>query len=420
MAIEDILPPFWNRIPKLFLYPLRINPMMLMLVLSFILSIASGKGLWGIAASLLAWGVLLKYSHAALQHTAGGKINTAPPINVRTVSDEFDMVFKQMFLYVVIGVGFVQATRLLGIGAGLIFLLFAFLSIPAIIIVLVASRSITAALNPVVFVGMAWRIGWAYLLMYLFLMLLGTAPTVLVKLVVAYLPQGLHLFLLSMIQAYYMILSYHLMGYVIYQYHEEIGYEVDFEDEEITSEGKGELDPDEAVLDKVGMLISDGRLEDAIFLIKSETKGKEMSVELAGRYFKLLKMREKTPELNRFGNRYLEILHKADRKKLFCEVFKELTEDPGASITPPMYFKAAGCLKESGEFKGALNVYNAFVKSNAGSPLTPKAYFLAAGIINEKLGNPDRTRRILEGLLKKYPDHEIIPHVKKYLGRMKA
>jgi hypothetical protein len=73
------------------------------------------------------------------------------------------------------------------------------------------------------------------------------------------------------------------MGYVLFQYHEEIGYHVDLDDEEFESKPvPSENDPERKFLEKVNMLIKDGRMEDAVFFIKSETKNNPKNPRNAG------------------------------------------------------------------------------------------------------------------------------------------
>jgi TolA-binding protein len=81
-------------------------------------------------------------------------------------------------------------------------------------------------------------------------------------------------------------------------------------------------------------------------------------------------------------------------------------------------FRVANCLNEAGNPKGAVNTYNRFIKASPRDPFIPKAYFLAANIINEKLKNPSQAAGILKRLIKAYPNHEITPHVEKYLRQI--
>jgi hypothetical protein len=47
---------------------------------------------------------------------------------------------------------------------GIVFLMTALFFVPSMVILLVTTGSLIHALNPVVFVGLAFRIGWAYFL----------------------------------------------------------------------------------------------------------------------------------------------------------------------------------------------------------------------------------------------------------------
>ena len=273
LGISNIIDPFWNRVPKLFLYPFHPRSLVLMLLLSVGVVFFSKPGLINLIINVVLWGILLKYSHAALKNTAHARYSP-PKINSETIFEDFGIVFKQFAIFIILGIAMVKVTQMFGPLIGLAFLVVAILSIPSMIIVLVATGSLIHAINPVVFITMAWRIGWGYLLMYLFLTILGGAPTILGRHVITYLPASSHLFLFSLAKCFYTIISYHLMGYVILQYHEDIGYEVDLDEEDsILEEKKPEQAAGSEILNRVDILIKEGKIDDAIFLIRSETGG---------------------------------------------------------------------------------------------------------------------------------------------------
>ena len=419
-SAENIIVPFWNRLPKFFLYPLKLQPLILMIVLSAAATVFSRPGLFSFLMQLAIWGVLLKYSFAALKSTAQGSL-TPPRITLETISNEFDIIFKQLGIYIVIGFVFFKVVQSAGIFIGLVFVGLAVLSIPAMIIVLVASNSLLHALNPVIFIGMAWRIGWGYLLMYLFYTLLGSAPVVLGQMVIAHLPLELQSFLFSMAKSYYLIVSYHLMGYVVFQYHEEIGYEVDLEEQELPEEAANpEEEKDRELLSRANMLVKEGKLDEAIECLKEERNALRGNPVLAERFYNLLKIRERFPEMLAHAKPYMDLLAKGNQKEKLCEVLLEcLSHNPAFTPAPSTLFKAAGVLNETGKAKEAVQAYDRFIKANSNHHMIPKAYFLAAGIINEKLNDPRKASGILRGIIKKYPGHEMIPHVERYLGRIK-
>ncbi|MFO7784619.1 MAG: tetratricopeptide repeat protein [Desulfatiglandales bacterium] len=419
LAFEDTVMPFWHRLPRFFLYPFQLRPLALILALSLLSYLFLGGGLISGVMQFILSAIVLKYSFAALTRTAQGHIKTAPKIDVDTISNQFQIVFKQIALFFILGILVTYVVARFGPIPGLVFALFLLLSLPSIIIILVASNSLINALNPMVFVSMAWRIGWSYLIMCLFLIMLLGAPMTLWHQFFNYLPHQIHPFLLFFAKSYYTMIAYTLMGYVLYQYHEEIGYEVEREDEEWEDlEDAGKQDPQAALLNRVNMLIKDGRMDDAIQLIKSETRGNITNPELADRYYNLLKIKQDLREMVRFGKAYTDLLSKDNRNKELLEVYSDLNKEAGFTPSPAVAFRVARSFNEAGEPMEAVRAYDRFIKNSTGDPLIPKAYYLAANIINEKMKNPEKAMKILKNIIKKYPGHEIIPHVEKYLMQM--
>jgi len=392
-----------------------------MLMLSIGIVFFSKPGLINLIILLFLWGIWLKYSHAALKNTAHARYYP-PKINSETIFEDFGIVFKQFAIFIIIGIALWQVVKLAGPLIAMIFLAVAILSIYAMIIVLVATGSLIHAVNPVVFITMMWRIGWGYLLMYVFLGILGGAPVALGRYVIGYLPESSHLFLFTLAKLFYMLISYHLMGYVLLQYHEEIGYDVDLDEEDsILEEKRSDQPAGGGVLNRVDILIKEGKIDDAIFFIRSETGGNITDLELAERYYNLLKIKQTIPDMLKHGVTYLDLLAEAKDKEKLREVYSEcVSHDQGFVPSTPTLFKVANCLNEAGNPREAINSYNRFIKANPKDPLIPKAYFLAANVINEKLKNPSKAAGILKSLIKAYPNHEIAPHVQRYLRQMSA
>jgi tetratricopeptide (TPR) repeat protein len=421
IAVGNLVEPFWGRLHKFFVYPFHPRPLLLMIILSFLFTLVAGPGFLNLMLQGLIWCIILKYSFAALRNTANCDLSP-PRINSETVSGDFGVIFKQIVLYIIIGIAFGFVAKTAGLIVGFLFLGFVVLSIPAMIIVLVGTESLIAALNPMIFVTMAWRIGWGYLLMYLFLILLGAAPSVIGHYIISYLPEVSHLFLYTLAKSFYTVVSYHLMGYVILQYHEEIGYEVELADEDVF---EPQMAPDQtgerAILNSVEILIREGKTDEAISLIQEQTGGKIADLHLAERYFDLLKIKQMKPEILAHGPVYLDLLAKTDQKEKLWEVYSEcISMDANFAASPSTHFKIASLLNETGDAKGAIMAYNRFIKANPNNPMIPKAYFLAARVFNEKLKNPKKAVGILNGLIKGFPNHEIAPYAQQYLRQIGA
>jgi tetratricopeptide (TPR) repeat protein len=212
------------------------------------------------------------------------------------------------------------------------------------------------------------------------------------------------------------------MGYVLLQYHEEVGYEVDADEKDsflnqgaVADEAGGQL------LTRVDIFIKEGKIDDAIALITAETLGDISNLDLAERYFNLLKIKQLIPDMLKHARRYLALLVEAKDKTRLREVYAAcIAADPGFTPGAAAVFKIAGCFNDTGNPKDAIQVYNRFIKAHPKDPMIPKACFLAANIINEKLKNPQRAAGLLKGVLKAYPNHQLVPHIQKYLKQVEA
>jgi tetratricopeptide (TPR) repeat protein len=422
VGVENLIGPFWNRMPRIFAYPVSIAPLILMAVLALATMFFSGPGIFSILMKGILWLIVIKYSFESLKATAGGNLKP-PPVNADTISNDFGQVFKQFGIYIALFVAFGWISAQVGLVVGIAFLLGALFFVPSMIMLLVTTGSLIHALNPVMFVGLTFRIGWAYLLMYFFLFLLGSAPAYLFQFLIKFLPAETHLMLYGFAESFYTIVSYHLMGYVILQYHDRIGYKVDFEDfkDPNAEEYKPkEVDPDEAVLREVAPLIQEGKLDEAISTIQKMTLHQGIKgINLSERYYTLLKMKKRQADLLEHAVGHLDKLTEKNQKNKALAVFSECRKmDTNFLPTADALFKLAGWLNETGKTQAAVSIYNLLVKSFPQHPLVPKSYFRIAQLFHDGLMKTDKAKKILSALQMKYPQHEIMPHVDNFLARL--
>ncbi len=424
LGVSNIIEPFWHRLPKIFAYPLSRSPLILSAVFAVISVMVSGMGPIQLLPLGIFWLILFKYSFECLKTTAKGDLK-APEMTPELMLNEISPVFKQVGVYFVpfaIG-GFLAAVS--GPLFPLIFvpyIIFVLLLIPSMIILLVTTNSLRKALNPVRFTGLARRIGWGYLLMYFFLLLLTGAPALILAYISAWLPETVGLMIHAFAQCFYSIIYYHLMGYVLLQYHEKVGYEVQFEDFRDPSLERPDLedvDPGDAVLKEVTPLIQEARFDEAIDLIRQMTAGNIESLKLSERYYKLLKMQKRTGDMAEHGVLHLDLLTAAGKKEKAMQVYSECRRAkadflPGA----PFLFKLGEWLNGSGKSKDALGAYNRLVKAHPADPLAPKACFRAAQIFHDRFMNPEKARQILNSVIQKYPGSEIEPQIRNYMAHL--
>ena len=66
----------------------------------------------------------------------------------------------------------------------------------------------------------------------------------------------------------------------------------------------------------------------------------------------------------------------------------------------------------------AISVYNRLLKAYPENPLVPKSYYRVAQIFHDRLMSTEKTKKILNLLKKKFPDHDIMLHVDNFLARL--
>lgn len=422
-GVENIIDPFWKRLPIIFAYPLSsFHPIILILVVGVITSLFSGPGLLNMLIRGALVLMVLKYSFESLKSTASGDL-VPPKISSKTISSDIIQVVKQYILYFLI---FAASGWLAVTISPIIGLLFFFVIIfftPAMIILLVTTSSILHALNPLIFVRLVHRIGWGYLAMFLFLSLLGGAPAIAGRMIVSWLPETLHVLFFNAAQSFYTIISYHLMGYVILQYHDEIGYRVeqeDFKDQTMQATDAAQTDAGALILKKISPLIQDGKYDQAVSMIKEMTHGADIeNVELSSRYYNLTKMTKKSSDMLECAVNHLELIIKDKQKDESLKVYAECMDIDATFLpTANSLFSIGDWLNQSGKAEKAIKTYNRIIKAYPDSPLVPKSYFRAAQVFNDRLMNPEKAKRILNGLTKKYPEHEMLPQIENYLASM--
>ena len=288
------------------------------------------------------------------------------------------------------------------------------------IILLVATDSVVHALNPLLFVRMAFRIGWGYLLMYLFLVLLLAAPGLAGHYIIRFIPSGLQSCLIAFAEAFYTLVSYHLMGYVLLQYHAEIGYEIDYEDF-VDPTAQQALPPAEneesRLLREIEVLVKDGNLPAAVSAIQNATQTRDIQgLPLSGRYFNLLKMLKRGTEMAAYAPQHLKHLVAGNQRAKALEVYLSCLEhDRNFAPEAATLLKLAGMFSEADKGKEAVTAYSRFTKSYPTHPSAPVAYYRAAQVFHDRLMDPAKSKQILQAVIKKYPGHAIIPQVQNYL-----
>jgi tetratricopeptide (TPR) repeat protein len=414
LSLGNVIEPFQNRLSAFFLYPFQLTPLLLTLALSLVGALFPSS----ILVSLFVWIVMMKYAYETLIVTGRGALE-APGLSWDLINSDVMQVFKQYVIFAIVIFCAVAAFQHTGMVGGFTFLTLIFLAIPAIIMLLVATNSVLHAINPIYFMGIIARIGWPYFLMYLFLFFLMAAPATLFSyLPPDILPLKVYIFLTLFLKQFYALISYHLMGYVLLQYHREIGYQVDYEffmANRGSKKKRSNAKPEDELTIGLAVLVKCGKYNEAIERLLPYINEKKPSLELSEKFLQLLKMSGQRERYLKYSLRHLDCLVRENKKQKALSSYKDILAEGAGVPTAESLFQLGAWYRERNEFKKAIDVFVCFAKQYRQHALQPAVYFELAKLLHEHGNNSIKARQILSTIVKSHPEHTLAADVKKYL-----
>lgn len=399
--------PFWNRIPHFFLY--GFHPYVL--ILAGVLLVTSYL-IGGALLNFLFYVVSVKYAAEALQHTMDGEL-TPPVLNMQIINDNYQLPFKLfvVFLCYFFFIGFLTSSDSLFITVPVYII--GQLLIPAVTISLVVTEEIGYSLNPANWFKIAFSIGWPYLIMVLFLFLFNIIDYEFTDLVATNFPGNLIAPILLALNTYFMVVAFHLMGYVVMQYHEELGGDTPtaLNEDESSAKTYTHTTP---LLER---FIEEGNVAAAIAELSSLIEQEPQDIELQRRMYVYLRSNAQHDTLQTYTPEYFSMLCQQQRFVDAANVYLESMQRGEAfnPTTPEHYLPVLRELRRKRANKQAVLLAQGFHKRFPENQHTPELYLEMAKVLSEDLQRDDLAQQALHFVLKSFSGHSLIPQVKQYL-----
>ena len=397
--------PFWQRLPQFFIYPLLPPGCFVVLGYVVLATLLSTTHIFFLALfSIVVHIAILRYAYEALTATAQGELKP-PSLATGVLTGGYELPIKQWLVFIFVYFLIYSMAGSVGPHVALLLGVVFWLVLPANVIILAMSGSFFQSLNPMLLIGLVKRLGWSYLGLYGLLICLYIAwQNVLFWLVGQNFTTGL-LALVYAFNAYYLIAMFHLMGYVIYQYHEQIGYEVD--DEESS---------DEPTLGLYEEFMAQEDYQAAAGELRYYLQDNPDDSQLRLRLHRLLKLIGEPKELCLHGRKLITLLLKNRQTQQASEVLLDCLQ-ADESFKPghaDEYKPLAEFLRLAGKSQLAIILLNGFHREHPESPLIPEFYLLAMQILIEDLNRPHQAAKILAYLQRRFADHAIAPQLQAY------
>jgi len=391
--------PFWTRLRRFPLYPLHGTALLALVTLTLctLSSLIPGMG-W--LLSLVTWAAIYGYAFDILRHTADGRMEAPELVNASRDGSVWRLLAMMIALIVVVALAFAFG----GLALGLLVLVAVVLLQPGFVISLAMDGSLRRALNPAVAVALATRIGWPYLAAFGVLFVMQASMLTASRWAKGLLPPVLDELALAAITIWGLFATFHFMGYLVYQYHEVLGYEPD---------AHNDLDlirdaPDQRLLEDAELHIREGRNDTALEILRGEVRSRAVGLEVHALYQRLLASSHRSEQRLEHARQYLTALLQAGQDRQALALLREaLQADPDfVPLTVEQACQLAARAQLTGQAQLQVDLHLAMLKAWPSAPEAPRWALDTALLLAERFGRDAQASALLDQALARCEDEE--------------
>ncbi len=380
---------FWRRPGEIALYPLRGDALLTLAML-----IAFGVLAWlpgiGWLLSIVAYFCGYKYAFEILLASANGR--TDSPVLMLEAQDSAVWRLLGLLLLLLLAVKLATLADLGGVAVSLL-VAFALLQ-PCLLASLATGDSVFGALNPANAVRMIERIGGVYFLVAAALLLIQGMAMFAAGALVSVMPAFVAALLVDAVFYWGLFASFHLLGRVMYQYHDKLGYTPTLHADALPTL----QDRDQAVLDRAEVRAEANDLPGAIGLLRDEMRERSVTPAVHERYRQLLRQAGDAEALEAHAARFIAILAQDRQDRRALGLLREaLDANPGFVQLDPEHGEwLARRALELGQFRLATDAWCVLLRADPRHPQAPRWALQAAQLLHERFGDASAARTTLQ------------------------
>lgn len=397
-------PLFWEQLNTYLVFPARWQVLMWwvpLLLVAGVLLASDGVTRWvGAGVALLG---LSQIAYAVFRVTGDGQPLTVMNGGLNSAMMEIKPeTLLGLLLAQVIPVALLVAANFYttGIVTHVIFVSMVVL-LPALMLVALVEQG-SGLVSPQRWLDMINGVGWSYVLVVSFLVLVAGFNGIAISLFYGELPSSISLPILLAVLCYSMIVFYRMLGGVIHQFQHRIGYMPP--GKVARKRTRQSLDRSDQTID---MLVKDARFDDLEHYLRQLIKQRPQAQRYQDLLGKLLLEKGDENALRQHADHMLETVIKADDNSRLLFIYNSqlaLLKDYKPA-SPGVRFAVAQQLAEKGEHEAAarllVNMHNEFPQY----PSLGEAYWFLARLLAEELAQPDLAAQCAMFVYKTFPKH---------------
>ncbi len=291
--------------------------------------------------------------------------------------------------------------------------------LPAAFMVVAVEDNLFRALNPLTTFQYIGAMGGGYFILWLFFI-----PIIALRMMLGTLLPQMSMFIklpiMFALSSYLLLALFAMMGYCLYQYHQQLGYavKVDFDQhrkaEARAAEAPGK--PVDPLTKRINDLVDAGKVDDAIRVVQDELRFEKLNADLNERLHKLYVMKGDNALVVKHGQQYLRALLKAKRYPAATKTVGLLNSlDTTFAPEPDVLLGLAQGAYAARDYAKAVELVRGFDKRFPGHADIPGVYLLGAKITSEHGRDDAKAVKILQVLMQRYPDAPVVAEAKQYL-----
>ncbi|HSE13179.1 MAG TPA: hypothetical protein VLB69_11145, partial [Rudaea sp.] len=362
--------PYHERWAEILAYPMQPGPLSTNVALAISHLVAHIP--LGFILDLLVWTAFFKYAFEVLRWSANGREN-APEISF-TVGDW--VARYAMLLLVLAEVALLMLAYIYGPAPAFLLGGVLMLAMPAMITILAVDEDLIGALNPFGWIALAIRLRGTYLVLVGFFCAALFVQSVVAAALSNALPAVLVTPLVFFVVNYLMIANFHLIGWVIHEHADELGYTGHLELHALPADAG----PDERIIDAARRRAASGDIPGAMALLRDEIGVRPEALALHAEFRHWLHEADEKAELIGHGRQYIVQLLTFDQDHAAMEVARDclaidpaFTLDKGEDVT-----RLAASAAAAGRYQLVLQLLTGFHKHFRNHADIAKNYLLAA------------------------------------------
>ena len=412
LMIQNTTEPFWQCISSFFMFPASFPTVMYLVAFAAISSFISLESI-GLVVGFFVYYFFVNFSYTVLSLSARGELQQ---LHTNTTGFLFrvENILKQLVLFLLlVGINFLMYD-MWGSGAFQFTSVLTILLLPAVVVQLLKHNNPLRMISPAEITRSFRVMGKTYWLLGLSGVMLFYGARIVLEMIPLSPSIHMNLAISHFVVFYFFLVAFSMLGYGLYQFYEQLELGLDKIDAEVNSADVGAA---ESLIKQTDVLIKEGLLNKAGQELLKIIETNPGDLKSWQRYFRILILEGQHDELNRFAQEYINYLLHQDKDIEAMEIYLDAQRiiTDFRPKTGVQAFALANRLRAHGHAGLALNLLNNMHKHYRGYEGIAKAYMLAAQILCEQFGEDIKARKILNFIIRKYPQSNFSREATDYL-----